>query len=176
MKHSTFAFKTLALITLLSLGACATTDQSGIGAAATTPLSDLNIVRADIPEVLEQAQKGPYSLPVDQSCDAISLEVHKLDEALGADLDSLSSESDPSLVERGADAARNAAIGALQRTAEGVVPFRSWIRKLSGAERHSRHVSAAIAAGTVRRAFLKGIGVSHGCSLGASSQVTSATP
>ena len=63
------------------------------------------------------------------------------------------------LLERGADAAGNA----LQRTAEGVVPFRGWVRKLSGAERYSRQVAAAIAAGTVRRAFFKGLGQAQGC-------------
>jgi hypothetical protein len=42
--------------------------------------------------------------------------------------------------------------GAVQKAAEGVVPFRGWVRKLAGAERYSRQVAAAIAAGTVRRA------------------------
>ena len=32
-----------------------------------------------------------------------------------------------------------------------------------GAERHSRKVSAAIAAGIVRRAFLKGVATTNGC-------------
>jgi hypothetical protein len=44
-----------------------------------------------------------------------------------------------------------------------VVPFRSWVRKLSGAERYSRDVSAAIAAGIVRRSYLKGVGQVRGC-------------
>ena len=35
--------------------------------------------------------------------------------------------------------------------------------KLSGAERYSREVAAAIAAGTIRRAYLKGVGASTGC-------------
>ena len=76
--------------------------------------------------------------------------------ALGADLDTPATGSNPSLIERGAsDALRNAA--------EGVIPFRGWVRKLSGAERYSREVAAAIAAGTIRRAYLKGIGAAAGC-------------
>ena len=61
------------------------------------------------------------------------------------------------------EAGSGAAVGALQRTAEGVIPFRGWIRKLSGAERHSRQVAAAITAGGVRRAFLKGVRASRSC-------------
>ena len=51
--------------------------------------------------------------------------------------------------------------------AGGIVPFRGWVRKLSGAERHARDVAAAIGAGAVRRAFLKGIAGQRGCKLSA---------
>jgi hypothetical protein len=37
------------------------------------------------------------------------------------------------------------------------------VRKLSGAERYSKQVAAAIAAGTVRRAFLKGMAQASAC-------------
>ena len=37
------------------------------------------------------------------------------------------------------------------------------VRVLDGAERHSKEVAAAIAAGSVRRAFLKGVGQTLGC-------------
>ena len=47
---------------------------------------------------------------------------------------------------------------------EDVVPFRTTgLRKLSGAERYSKQVQAAIVAGTVRRSFLKGIRFAQGC-------------
>jgi hypothetical protein len=110
---------------------------SAVGQAATTPLSDLNIVRADIPAVLAAAQKA-------------------LDAALGPDLDTPATDANPSLIERSAN-------DALRRTAEGVIPFRGWVRKLTGAERYSREVAAAIAAGTIRRAYLKGLGAAAGC-------------
>jgi hypothetical protein len=67
------------------------------------------------------------------------------------------------LIEQGGEAAGAAAVDALQRTAEGVIPFRSWIRKISGAEQYSKRVASAIAAGTARRAFLKGLRVAKGC-------------
>jgi hypothetical protein len=131
--------------------------------AATTPLSDLNLVHADIPPVLLAAMKAPYADPADGGCPGLLTEIHALDAALGADLDTPATASNPSLVERSAGAVGGAAVGALQGVAEGVVPFRGWVRKLSGAERYSKEVAAAIAAGTVRRAFLKGLGHAAGC-------------
>jgi hypothetical protein len=37
------------------------------------------------------------------------------------------------------------------------------VRKLTGAERHDKMVQAAILAGSVRRAYLKGLGETKGC-------------
>lgn len=146
---------TLLVAAALALTACANGEKN-VRDAATTPLSDLNVVRADIPPVLAAAQKAPYAAPVDKNCAALAADVQALDAALGADLDTPATGSNPSLIERGAsDALRNAA--------EGVIPFRGWVRKLSGAERYSREVAAAIAAGTIRRAYLKGIGAAAGC-------------
>jgi hypothetical protein len=129
---------------------------TAVGQAATTPLSDLNIVRAEIPPVLQAAQKAPYAAPADKACSAIATEVQALDAALGADLDTPATEQNPSLIERSAG-------DALRRSAEGVIPLRGWVRKLSGAERYSREVAAAIAAGTIRRAYLKGLGSAAAC-------------
>lgn len=166
----------LGLLTLsLSLVACASKTQSQIGSAATTPLSDLNIVKVDIPEILEIAKKKPYLLPADQNCSAIAIEVHKLDQVLGPDLDAPVSETDPSLLDRGTEAAENTAVGALRSTAEGLIPFRGWVRKLSGAERYSKRVSSAISAGSMRRAFLKGVGASQACSWVTPPQTTTAS-
>ena len=145
----------LLMLTALLLTACASGERS-VRDAATTPLSDLNVVRADIPAVLAAAQKAPYAAPADKGCPALGADVQALDAALGADLDTPATGSNPSLIERGAnDALRNAA--------EGVIPFRGWVRKLSGAERYSREVAAAIAAGTIRRAYLKGIAQAGAC-------------
>ncbi|MFZ5502831.1 MAG: hypothetical protein ACOY3V_04785 [Pseudomonadota bacterium] len=152
------------VLLLLTLSACTTQRHSSVVNAATTPLNDLNLLRAEIPEVLARAQKNPYAIPEDLSCDAFVGSLLALDEALGPDLDTPASDDDPGLIERGSNMAGNAAIGAVRRTTESIIPFRSWIRKLTGAERHSREVAASIAAGIVRRAFLKGLRVSKGCS------------
>lgn len=146
-----------------------------IGQAATTPLSDLNLVRADIPPVLAAALKGPYALPADRACPALAAEVEALDAALGADLDTPATAANPSLIERGSGAAGNAAVGAVRGAAEGVVPFRGWVRKLSGAERYAREVAAAIAAGTIRRSYLKGLGQAAGCTAPAAPRTAAPT-
>jgi hypothetical protein len=148
--------KTALLIVMASALVSCANGEKNMRDAATTPLSDLNVVRADIPPVLAAAQKAPYTAPADKSCAALATDVQALDAALGADLDTPATGSNPSLIERGAN-------DALRNTAEGVIPFRGWVRKLSGAERYSREVAAAIAAGTIRRAYLKGIATAGAC-------------
>jgi len=141
------------LLATLALAACASNEASK---AVATPLADVNVVRAEIPLVLQAAQKAPYATPADRSCAALTTDVHELDAALGADLDTPSTERNPSLIERGGNEV-------LKSAAESVIPFRGWVRKLSGAERYAREVAAAIAAGTVRRAYLKGLAQAAGC-------------
>lgn len=153
----------LIAIVILALAACTTPKTSSIVDAASTPLRDLNVVRAKIPEVLRDAKKHPYDAPDDQSCEALSTAVRALDDVLGPDLDAPVSSEKPRLIERANKAANDAAVNAVRRSAEEVVPFRSWVRQLSGAERYSRDVAAAIAAGAVRRGFLRGLSAARDC-------------
>lgn len=160
----------LYLVLPFILAACAASGTSQTPAtgtrvtkAVTTPLVDLNLLREKIPVVLNEARKNPYSAPADLTCAGLSQAVLALDVALGPDLDAPKPSADPNLFERGTVAAGNAAFDALQGAAEGLVPFRHWIRKLTGAERHSKEVAASIAAGIVRRSYLKGIGQGLGC-------------
>jgi hypothetical protein len=128
-----------------------------------TPLHDLNLVRAEIPPLLLAARRAPYARPADLSCDALAAEVAALDALLGVDLDTPAESPDDALVERGADLLVDTVHGALQGALAGLVPFRRWVRQLTGAERYAREVAAAIAAGSVRRAYLKGLGDAGGC-------------
>ncbi len=144
---------------------------------ASTPLSDLNLVRAEIPAILHAAQRGPYRSPSNTACAGIAAEVQALDAVLGPDLDTAATATNPGLVERGAGAVDQVAVGAIRGAAEGIVPFRGWVRKLSGAERYSAEVAAAIAAGTVRRSYLKGLGQAAQCAAPAAPRsVASAAP
>jgi hypothetical protein len=165
----------IAVVSALVLAGCTTPAKGpddSLGRAITSPLSDLNIVQAEIPPALVAAKKAPYQAPVDASCDGIEAEVEELDALLGADLDTRETLLNPSLIERGVDAASDAAlghaVGTVRGATEGIIPFRSWVRKLSGAEKYSKEVAAAISAGTVRRSFLKGHGDARGCLVPAS--------
>lgn len=158
----------ITLFTASLLSACSTTQEKNLGTAISTPLTDLNVVRAPIPMLLQEAQKAPYALlpAVDgaaNSCETLQQTIHLFDEVLGADLDTPVTEKNPSLLERGVDAGGNAAVGAVRRTFENIIPYRGWIRQLTGAERHSRQVAAAITAGAARRAFLKGLMAGKSC-------------
>lgn len=144
-----------------STSTSSTMDTKIVG-VVTSPLGDLNLIRSEIPPALIAAVKGPYLALLDKSCDAIAQEVRALDGALGPDLDAPAGV-DPDLFDKGSAELGNAAVGALQRTVDGAIPFRSWIRKFSGAEKHSREVATAVAAGIVRRSFLKGVGQASGC-------------
>lgn len=170
--------RAIALLMCLSLGACATSNTTSsaeagndkvaktanqFGQAATTPLSDLNLIHEDVPAVLIAAQIQPYAAAEDRSCTSIATEVQALDTALGADLDAPGVAKEDGLAEKGVQALGNAAVGAVRSSAEGVLPFRGWLRKLTGAEKRDQTQAAAIAAGTLRRAYLKGMGLSMGC-------------
>lgn len=149
-------------LAVLSLSACATQkEQDRIQEISATPLRDLNLSKVEIPAVLKDAMGNPYKVPADKSCPALQAQVADLDEELGPDLDV--PEAKLSHMEQGREAVSNAATGALQNTVEGVIPFRGWLRKLSGAERHSRQAQAAVLAGKVRRGYLKGIMESTSC-------------
>lgn len=155
----------------VSLAGCASPDTAQGAAregiqlqkAVEAPLADLNLVQEKIPVVLEAAVKAPYALPSQRDCPALANEVQALDGALGADLDTPPTVANPGLLARGSSMVGDAANDALKGAAESVIPFRGWVRKLDGAERHSKEVAAAIAAGSVRRAFLKGVGQTLGC-------------
>jgi hypothetical protein len=129
----------------------------------TTPRPDPNVVNVPIPAVLLEAQRAPYAEPADGTCAGVTAQVVALDAVLGADLDVPPTAANPGLIERGAGAASQNTRQPAFAVAESAPPLRTWVRPLSGAERYSRDVAAAIAAGSVRRSYLKGIGAVRGC-------------
>jgi hypothetical protein len=109
--------------------------------------------------VLLVAAQDPYARPRPNTCVGLIGQIRQLDEALGADLDEPPSRDQRDLTERG----EGLAIGALSDAARGLIPMRSWVRRLTGAEQHDREVTSAITAGQVRRGYLKGLGEARGC-------------
>lgn len=139
-----------------------TSDQikrESLQGAATAPLRDLNVMRAKIPEVLLQALDDPYARPPRSfKCSALAALVRPLDEALGPDIDKVP-VTDENLMDRG----KSTALGVAGDLASDAIPFRGFVRKLTGAEAHDRLVQSAIVAGNVRRGYLKGLGEAKGC-------------
>lgn len=133
-------------------------DRSGVKGVVESPLRDLNVLRTKIPDVLLQAMADPYEYPGSGTCADLIARLPQLNEALGDDLD-ITSNDTTGLVDKGKTTVLTVASGA----ASDVIPFRGWIRKLSGAERHDGFVQAAITAGAVRRAYLKGLGEAKDC-------------
>nr|WP_315468269.1 hypothetical protein [uncultured Undibacterium sp.] len=131
------------------------------GSAITSPLSDLNLMKADIPEVLIKARKAPYVVVPGAECAWYEREIQDLNAVLGPDLDAVKVDADGNIVERELG---NASVNALRSFTEGFVPFRSWVRRLTGADSHAREVAAAGMAGIVRRSYLKGVFSAKSCS------------
>jgi hypothetical protein len=128
--------------------------EQDVGAkdVALTPLSDLNIKKGEIPEILLAAQDDPYDLTGLARCPQIAAEVGELNAVLGDDIDGAQAGR------RGVSAGR-----AAQAALGSFIPFRGLIREVSGANAQDRKIQAAIVAGSARRGFLKGVGQQRGC-------------
>jgi hypothetical protein len=135
---------------------------AGVGTAAKRPFQDLNMMQDPIPVVLLRAELDPYSVKGLTSCDIVMNRVAELDLALGPDLDS-PADKPKNKVTEDAGLAAAAALEAAAAAAEGFMPVRSVVKRVSGANKYETHVKHAILAGTERRTYLKAIGVMHGC-------------
>lgn len=131
--------------------------------AVTAPLDDLNLKHTNIPDVLKRAKAEPYDMDGLKSCEAIANEVGRLDEALGPDLDEPPAPDRRTRGQKLKQAAGDAAVGAVSDKTRSLLPFRGWVRKLSGAERRDKRVAEAIGAGKIRRGYLKGSGMRMNC-------------
>jgi hypothetical protein len=131
--------------------------------AVAAPLEDLNLKHTAIPAVLVRAVESPYDLTDLTRCEGIAGEIGRLDAALGPDLDEAPPPDTRSRGKKVADAAYGAGVGQVRDTTQHALPFRGWIRKLTGAARHDKAVQAAIRAGGVRRGYLKGVGMRMNC-------------
>jgi hypothetical protein len=132
--------------------------RANVAHAAVAPLHDLNLTRQKIPQVLLAAMADPYAR-VPRSCRAIFVRISDLTEALGPDFDEPGTPVDPTLKGKTGPMALALVHGA----AENVLPFHGFVSTLTGAERHDALVLQALNAGSVRRAYLKGVGESIGC-------------
>lgn len=121
------------------------------GDVATTPLSDLNLKKGEVPPLLTVAETKPYDMTGLSQCSGIIAEINRFDAVLGEDIDIIDPEGGTS-----AGKVAQSAVGSL-------IPFRGLIREVSGANSQERKLQLAIRAGIARRSFLKGVGLQRGC-------------
>lgn len=159
----------LPLAVLLAGPAFAATDEGELQRkdtvrdAVAAPLEDLNLKQKAIPAVLRRAVEAPYAMDGLQRCEAIAAEIGRLDAALGPDLDEAPPPDRRTKAQKLGGKAKDAAVGEVRHRAQDLIPFRGWVRKLTGAERHDKAIAAAIRAGSIRRGYLKGAGMDRNC-------------
>lgn len=134
--------------------------RRGVTDAATIPFRDVGLMRPEIPLVLRNLGY-PYSTATLANCAAVSHEISQLDAVLGPE--SYQPGPNRNIWDRSGDFVEDQAIQAAEDTAEDLIPFRSWVRRLSGANRAERDALRAAANGQQRRTFLRGYGASLGC-------------
>lgn len=154
----------LALALCVGLAACSsgrTADtRRGVMEAGVIPLRDVGLVRPEIPLLLRNLQY-PYSTASLSNCEAVRREIAQLDAVLGPE--SYQPGPNRNIWDRSGDFIEDQTIEAAESTAADLIPFRSWIRRISGASRAERDALRAVANGQQRRTFLRGYGASLGC-------------
>lgn len=146
---------------ILSACASSTNDpERNLTEEVVTPADDFNVTRKEIPETLRELETV-YSPEDVFTCKAIAREVEKLDAVLGGDFDTPS--KDEKTTEKARNMAEGAAVDAVSDVATGWLPFRGVVRRLSGASAYEARARKAVLRGSLRRAYLKGIGQSIGC-------------
>jgi len=153
------ALAAMALLAACSTGRTADT-RRGVSDAAISPLRDVNLIRPEIPPVLRNLQY-PYATATLGGCTDVAREIGQLDAVLGPE--SYQPGPNRNIWDRSGDFVEEQAIEAAQDTAQDLIPFRSWVRRLSGANRAERDALRAVANGQQRRTFLRGYGASLGC-------------
>ncbi len=132
----------------------AVTDETvTAGDVVRMPLDDLNINRDPIPRTLLLASEAPYNSAGLDDCAEVRTEIADLDAVLGEDLDMILPVKREGL-----------RAGKIAKSMLGtLIPYRGLIREVSGANRHAEAFKEAIAAGMMRRAYLKGLGQAMDC-------------
>lgn len=149
------AFALTIAMTVASSGCASTTyayrkGDNRVSDAIEEPFRDSGWTRETPPDVLLRAAEAPYAAPGDADCSTILNGIAALDLVLGPDVDAIDKPKDRSDLD----------ISGLMSSAIGGVvglPFRSVVRRLSGASGRDRILVNAIFAGMVRRAYLKGV-------------------
>ncbi len=120
------------------------------------PLKDLNIIKPKVAPEIERIMAAPYSLKGISTCAQYKAAVGRLTNVLGPDVDSPQTQKQDKTP-------AEVALGLGESAAGSIIPFTGLIRRISGAEARDKYAKAAIYAGSVRRAYLKGTARAKGC-------------
>ena len=150
----------LSMAAALTLGSTAALAQSGAPEDSTVEKSVNRVTEPfdgrEVPEKLRAIQDDPYSMEGLNRCAHLIREVEELNAVLGPDVHER--------VEKSRDQKRGATVGRVASSVAGsIIPFRSLIGEVTGANAERRRYAEAIYVGTVRRGFLKGVGLERGC-------------
>ncbi|MFC3301568.1 hypothetical protein [Parvularcula lutaonensis] len=133
----------------------------GITEGVLAPLADLNVRREEIPPILRDL--NVYEKPVPTSCAGIEIEILDLEAYVGSDIDALDIEETTSLRGQVSDLADDQAYKLVSDLTTDLIPFRSVVRRATGANAHDRAIREAYRNGRLRRSYLKGVGFAMGC-------------
>lgn len=122
---------------------------------ATKPLKDANVVKTEIPPKLLAIMGQPYSLAGLKTCADFGREISQLTAVLGPDVDTVQPKKGTTTSE--------AVLAGIEDVAGGFIPGTRIVRKVSGAEAQEKKAKAAVYAGSLRRAYLKGTARAKGC-------------
>lgn len=161
-------WRAIGLIACGALGACHTRPHDategmagGVTEGVLAPLVDLNVRRDEIPPIL--ADLSVYGKPVPSTCAGIEIEIRDLEAYVGDDSDVMVAEEQASLTGRVLDMADDQAFSLISDLTTDFIPFRSVVRRATGASAHDRAVREAFRRGHLRRSYLKGVGLAMGC-------------
>jgi hypothetical protein len=124
----------------------------------TKPLKDLNIIQTKVDPGIERIMAEPYSMKGLRTCADYKAAITRITEVLGPDVDS------PEFKKKDKTPAEQA-LSLGESAAGSLVPFSGVIRRLSGAEAKQNYAKAAVYAGSVRRAYIKGTARAKGCKI-----------
>jgi hypothetical protein len=125
---------------------------------AEKPFRDFNIIKDKVPPELELAMEDPYSTAGLRTCRQFTAEIRKMDAVLRPDVDSAEARA-----ERKDRTPGEYALVGVEAVAGSLIPFAGLIRIVTGAEKRQAYVRAAVLAGSLRRAHLKGHAMAKGC-------------
>lgn len=147
----------LASAPLCAQSAMETASQVGKSAEniATKPLKDANVIHDEIPPKLLAVMAQPYSLAGLKTCADFGREIGELTAVLGPDVDSVQAKKGSTTSE--------VVLAGIEDVAGSFIPGTRIIRKVSGAEAEEKKAKAAVYAGSLRRAYLKGTARAKGC-------------